>query len=212
MKPDELYWDFYDDPLELKYALKSIINDEDVINEALKNYFLGKEQDMVYAEQIHAKGGTFLSVDKIISTNIKKRASARPSFNNKLRKALIKSQGLPDKKHNYHAHHIVAKNCTRSRKAAQILQALGIDLDDPANGVFLPANEITKQNGALKSAYIHNPIHTKPYYANVNFQITQAYEQDANKEDMKRLLKDIANDLKRGTYPIYHYIPGAERF
>lgn len=207
-----LYWDLYDDPLELKYALKDIIADERVINEAIKNYLLGREQDILYVEQAHAKGGTFSSVEKIISTNIKKRAAARKEFSSKLRKALIKSLGLPDAKYNYHAHHIVAKNCHRARKAVQILQALGIDLDDPANGVFLPADETSKKKGALKQAYIHNPVHTKPYYANVNYQIIQAYEQNADKEDMKRLLKDIANELKRGVYPIYHYLPGAERF
>ena len=68
----DFYWDLYDDPLELKYALKDIITNERVINEAIKNYLLGREQDILYAEQAHAKGGTFSSVEKIISTNIKK--------------------------------------------------------------------------------------------------------------------------------------------
>jgi hypothetical protein len=151
-------------------------------------------------------------VDKIISTNIKKRASARRKFNSRLRKALVRCPGLPDAIYDCQAHHIVAKSCHRARKAAQILQALGIDLDDPSNGVFLPASETAKQNGPSKKAYIHNQIHTKPYYANVNFQVIQAYEQGAEKDDMKRLLRDIANDLKKGVHPIYQYIPGAERF
>lgn len=212
MSYEKLYFDIDDDPLELKYALKGVISDEKVINEAIKNYQLGRQQDLLYAEQALEKGSVFATVDKIIATNIKKRMAARAEFNGRLRKALIKSKGLPDVINSYDAHHIVAKNSQRSRRAVQILQALGIDLDDPANGVFLPSDAGSKRNGVLKGAYIHAQIHTKPYYSNINYQIVQAYEQGAEKEDMKRLLNDIARDLRRGVYPIHQYIPGAERF
>ncbi len=59
---------------------------------------------------------------------------------------------------------------------------------------------------------MHVNIHTKPYYANVNFQIVSAYENGAEKDEIKAILRDIGEDLKNGRYPIHHYIPGAEVF
>ncbi len=50
------------------------------------------------------------------------------------------------------------------------------------------------------------------HYVNVNFQIIETYENSTDKEDMKRTLRDIADELQRGSYPIYHYLPGAEDF
>jgi len=42
--------------------------------------------------------------------------------------------------------------------------------------------------------------------------VVEAYENNATKEDMKKLLHDIADDLKRGVYPTYQYLPGAEAY
>ena len=207
---DELYSNFDYDELEVKLALKTIINDEQVISEAAKHYQMGKRQDLLYAEQMLIKGASFKTVDKVMASNIKKRTSARPKWDTKLRQALIKSKKLPDKTYSYQAHHIVAKGAQRSKQAVEILFALGIDIDDLDNGVFLPKDTTSKHKGAYKSAYVHENIHTKPYYANVNFQVISAFENGANKDEMKRLLKDIGEELQNGRYPINQFIPGAE--
>lgn len=212
MKYNDLYLGVEDNEEELYLALSSVISDELVVRDAIKNYKLGKAQDLVYAENLIAKGGGFAMVDKVLGTNIKRRASSRPMFDKKLRNALIKSKGLPDKEYAYEAHHIVAKGCTRAKRAKEILFALGIDIDDPDNGVFLPKHENAKKGGNLKQAHIHGNVHTKPYYANVNFQIIEAFENGATKDDVKSLLRDIADDLRRGIYPIHHYLPGAEDY
>lgn len=210
MKYNDLYSNIEDNSEELYLALSSVITDELVIRDAIKNYQLGKAQDLVYAETVIAKGGSFAMVDKVLGSNIKRRAASRPLFDTKLRKALIKRKGLPDKKYAYEAHHIVAKGDMRARRAVEILFALGIDIDDVDNGVFLPKDAKSKKHGTLKSAYIHGNIHTIPYYANINFQIVEAYANGASKEDVKSLLRDIADDLRRGIYPVYHFLPGAE--
>ncbi len=212
MKYNNLYSDIDDDGQELYLALSSIISDELVLREAIKNYQLGKAQDLIYAESVLSKGGSFAMVDKVVSTNIKKRAASRPTFDQKLRKALIKSRGLPDKKYSYHAHHIVAKDAARAKKTAEILSALGIDIDDVDNGVFLPKNDFAKNNVSLKNAYAHENIHTKAYYANVTFQVVEIFENGATKDDMKKLLRNIADDLRKGIYPIHQYLPGAEDY
>lgn len=212
MKFNELYLAQDDDYQELYFALSQIIDSEEVIEETIKVYQLGKAQDLLCAETALLKTGSFVIVDKVIQSNIKKRASARPKFDTKLRKALIAAKKLPDLKWRYDAHHIVAKDAKLARRAQEILFALGIDLDDPDNGVFLPKTEQDRRKGNLKKAYVHGGIHTKPYYANINFQIVEAFENNADKDDMKRTLRDIADELQRGTYPIYHYLPGAEDF
>ncbi|WP_086932006.1 AHH domain-containing protein [Agarilytica rhodophyticola] len=210
MAYDDLYMDMDDDYLELQFSLRQIISDQKIIDEAIKYYMTGLEQDLVYAESVLAKGGAFSTVNKLIAQRIGIRADARPNFTAKLRKALIVAKRRPDASYAYDAHHIVAKNEARANRAAKILKALGIDIDDPDNGVFLPSNDISKKHGNLKSAYVHNTIHTNIYYSNVNFQIIQAYENNATKDDMKEILQEIAEDLQLGVYPIYSYIPGAE--
>jgi hypothetical protein len=212
MKFNELYLSLDDDQQELYFALSEIIHDEEVIQETIKLYRLGKAQDLLCAEMTLLKTGSFTMVDNVIKSNIKKRASARPKFDTKLRKALIKANKLPDLIRQYEAHHIVAKDAKLARRAQEILFALGIDLDDPVNGVFLPKTERDKHKGTLKKAYVHGGIHTKAYYANVNLQIIETYENSVDKENMKRTLRDIADELQKGTYPIYHYLPGAEDF
>lgn len=212
MKFRDLYLSMNDDQEELYFSLSKVIDDEEVVQEAIKVYQLGKAQDLRYAESILLKTGNLAMVDKIIEINIKKRAYARPKFDDKLRRALLKAKKLPDLVQQYDAHHVVAKSAKLARRAQEILFALGIDLDDPENGVFLPRSACDKEKGPLKSAYVHKNIHTNAYYANVNFHVVEAFENGAEKEDMKRVLRDIADELQRGTYPIHHYLPGAEDF
>ena len=218
MKYDDLYIDYKDEELEVKMALESTGIDAKVAAQAAKQYQMGKAQDLVYAEQALASGANLGIVKKVISSNIAKRAKARPDFDDKLRKALIKAGKLPDLVHKYQAHHIVAKGARRARRAIHILKALGIDIDDPANGVFLPASEKDKRKGKLTSAFVHNQVHTNVYYANVTAEIVDLYEanldkdKDIQRQEMKGLLREIGDQLKTGKYPLYAYIPNAERF
>lgn len=218
MNFNSLYDNYIDDELDVRLALEATGIDPTIAAEAAKIYQQDKSQDFIFAERALAKGSSFATVKKSIESNIKRRANSRPRFDNKLRKALIQSKKLPDIVNSYHAHHIVPKGDRRSRQAVAILAALGIDIDDPANGVFLPANEESKKKGALRHAFIHTTIHTKPYHANISFQVVTLYQQTASmsktdqKTEMLELLDDIAEQLKNGSFPIYTYIPGAERF
>ena len=218
VKFDELYSSYEDEELDVKTALEAIGINSVVAAEAAKIYQQGKAQDLIYAEKALAAGSSFDTVARIMRSNIQRRLKSRPKFDTKLRDALKKSKKLPDLQYDYQAHHIVAKGDHRAKQAASILAALGIDIDDPANGVFLPANNTSKQNGSLKQAYIHGPVHTKAYHSNVSFQVvtlfrqTASMSQDDRKEEMLDLLDEIADQLQNGSYPIHSYIPGAERF
>ncbi|BFM12684.1 hypothetical protein R50072_28370 [Simiduia litorea] len=180
------------------------------MRQAVICYQQGKSQDLIFAEQAISNGTPFAAVDKIIKSNVRKRAGSRPKWDARLRAALVKSKGLPDQKYSYDAHHIVAKCDKRVMPAAEILMVLGIDIDDPCNGVFLPKDETSKAKGAMKGTYTHGNIHTKAYYANVNLKIVTAYENNADKDEVKRILIDIAEELQAGRYPVNRYRPGAE--
>jgi hypothetical protein len=148
-----LYASITDDADALYDELSSIISDKEVVRQAVIYYQQGKSQDLIFAERAIANGTPFAAVEKIITSNVRKRAGSRPKWDAKLRAALIKSKGLPDRKYDYEAHHIVAKCDKRAMPAAEILTALGIDVDDPCNGVFLPKDETSKKQGAMKGAY-----------------------------------------------------------
>lgn len=213
---NDLYLDYDDEELEIKMALQSVIRDEKVVNEAVKHYQMGKAQDLIYAEQQLAKGTMFNTVHKTITSNIKKRSKARPIFDNKLRTALIRAGKLPDLLHDYQAHHIVAKGDARAARAVQILKALGIDVDDPDNGIFLPATSADRRKGSLSKGYVHNKIHTNAYHANVTFHIVRLFEKGAHKSDSElkkdiiKKLQEIGHQLSTGVFPIHAYVPGAE--
>lgn len=51
------------------------------------------------------------------------------------------------------AHHIVAGKAPSAEAARQILLEYGVDIDDAANGVFLPTITTTRKTGGLHLAY-----------------------------------------------------------
>lgn len=66
------------------------------------------------------------------------------------------------------AHHIVAGSSPKANEARAILQKCGVDINDAANGVFLPT-----QKGVFNSSY-HPSLHTNAYYDKVNKLLSEA--------------------------------------
>jgi hypothetical protein len=94
----------------------------------------------------------------------------------------------------YEAHHIVAGFHERADPGRQILQKFGININDPANGVFLPATDKTiNVNGEA----IHRPLHTHEYMDAVNKALNEA----KTKEEAIATLKRIGRALQAGGYP-----------
>ena len=60
-------------------------------------------------------------------------------------------------------HHIVAVGSEKARASVAILQAYGIDLDSPANGVFLPY----RKNKLVTTEAMHCGGHLDSYHINV---------------------------------------------
>jgi hypothetical protein len=87
------------------------------------------------------------------------------------------------------AHHIVAGKAPSAEAARQILLEYGVDINDAANGVFLPT--IKGESGAY-----HPSLHTDGYYR----KVTEALNIATSKEDVIDILADIAEQLSKGIF------------
>ncbi len=90
------------------------------------------------------------------------------------------------------AHHVVAGTDPRAAQARAILQREGIDINEAANGVFLPKN--TKY--AAPPAQTHSTAHTNRYYDEVNLALSRAAPGT-----VRDVLADIERQLLNGTFP-----------
>ena len=88
------------------------------------------------------------------------------------------------------AYHIVAGSSPKAAEARAILQKYGIDINDSANGVFLPT-----VRGVAEGAY-HPSLHTNAYYDKINKLLGEA----TCKEDVLDILEFISDELSSGSF------------
>ncbi|CAN5539928.1 hypothetical protein BH09VER1_BH09VER1_23980 [soil metagenome] len=93
------------------------------------------------------------------------------------------------------AHHLVAKGDERATAVRAILQREGIDIDEAANGVFLPRDaEYEKQLPGFGPP--HSKIHTDAYYIALSDRLSSVPSGQVRDE-----LQKIASELIEGTFP-----------
>lgn len=84
------------------------------------------------------------------------------------------------------AHHIVAGSSPKAAEARAILQKYGVDINDAANGIFLPT-----VRDVAEGAY-HPSLHTDSYYR----KVTELLSSAKSKDDVLDILEDIADQLQ----------------
>ena len=84
------------------------------------------------------------------------------------------------------AHHIVGN---KTPEAAKKLEEYGIDRNDPANGIFLPASEESKLKGS-----IHNGNHCQEYFN----EVERRFQNVTSKEECLEVLDSLKEDLYNG--------------
>ncbi len=94
------------------------------------------------------------------------------------------------------AHHIVAYDDPRAAPARAVLSREGIDVNDAANGVHLPANRKSANNTGHPNAQVHSTVHTNRYYDEVNNRLTSAAPGSVHRE-----LCLIRCELQNGKFP-----------
>ncbi len=142
------------------------------------------------------KGGKVAkSIAKAASDASKESAAAlklgRPA-SSKVLAHNMKEAGVTRPSSDYAAHHIIAGGAAKADEARRVLEKWGIDINDPANGVYLP----TKKEIVPDSAY-HPGLHTNEYYKEVNTRILKA--SGSKKEVLEELAK-IRGELVAGTF------------
>jgi hypothetical protein len=90
------------------------------------------------------------------------------------------------------AHHIVAGDSSNKYAilARDKLKAEGIDINEYANGVFLPKSS----KYVIDDAVAHSKVHTDKYYKAV-------YDKLQGAPDSRSALQEIAEELKIGKFP-----------
>jgi hypothetical protein len=146
--------------------------------------------------------------DSAAAAELLKTRDALASYHQAMRDALTYARNVPDSRvlgkllertgvqrpEGYEAHHIVAGNHTRADPGRKILQKFGININDPANGVFLPATDKTIN---IDGEAIHRPLHTYEYMDAVN----EALKDAKTKEQAIATLELIGRALRAGGYP-----------
>lgn len=87
-----------------------------------------------------------------------------------------------DKPTGWAAHHIVAARDPESRRAQRILYRLGVNPNEAANGVYLPAS-------------MHTAIHAsgRDYYTSVAHRLEEASDADEARAILAKIREDIVN-------------------
>ena len=91
------------------------------------------------------------------------------------------------------AHHIVAANALGAAVSKELLKGAGIDINSPANGVYLPSN---LRSANPTGATVHSVVHTTRYYAQVERRLKLVGEAGVANE-----LNRIREELQNGTFP-----------
>lgn len=120
----------------------------------------------------------------------------------------LERDGLPKPGDDFEAHHIVAANDPRANTSRALLDKYGVDLDESANGAWLPRNEGAAVTAKAPDWTPHNTLHTDEYYNRVQSRLQEAlaeakqsYGQNATQEigdALRQELNDIAEDLRNG--------------
>ena len=92
------------------------------------------------------------------------------------------------------AHHIVAVNSPKARVSRELLERFGININDVANGVFLPANR-SSFNPA--GSAVHSTLHTDSYYKAVDEMLSGA----SSRSEVLALLDQVRFQLQQGGFP-----------
>lgn len=97
----------------------------------------------------------------------------------------------------WQAHHIVGKGYEAGKKAFAILEKVGIDVNSPLNGVFLPGSKYYGRVG-VKGLAVHSGGHNEAYAKYVLNQLEMAGGASASKAQIVNVLSGIREELTEG--------------
>ena len=103
---------------------------------------------------------------------------------------ILIAAGIPQPNSDHQAHHVIPRTDGRGNVVRQILEAAGIDINDPSNLIWLPKNE-----------RVDNPLGRTPHndtFTNDYFNYLEDQLVGAPIEDVPDLIDEIKEDLDNG--------------
>ena len=120
--------------------------------------------------------------------NAKPFIQSKPS--SKVLDANMKKANKKVPKYKHAAHHIVAGTAPKAQPARAIFLKYRIDINDEANGIYLPTDKTVTERT------YHPSLHTNDYYEAVNQLIVAAQ----SREDVFDILEYIYDELENDTF------------
>lgn len=149
--------------------------------------------DLAEGIKIGTKGGmTFLKGLHLNGQDVTVRLATnafKHKYPSRLEKNMI-AAGREIPNHPFNAHHIVAQKHPKAKDAREALERWGIDIDDAANGAFLPVKK------DVSDAAYHPLLHTDEYYGKVNEELKKATSKELDLD----ILASIQTRLLNGTF------------
>ncbi len=99
---------------------------------------------------------------------------------------------IENSKNSFQAHHIIGNS---TPKAYETLKKFGVDINDPINGIFLPADGESGLKGV-----VHVGGHTNKYYDYVE----SMFENCQSKDDCYAILDKVKNEIYNGKIALYN--------
>ncbi len=113
----------------------------------------------------------------------------------------MKDAGVNPPPYSNQAHHIIPEgynSIPEAQEARDILAACGIDLNSPANGVFLPSAKDLQYAG---NAAVHSGGHTEAYIINITKALKDANPKTA--DAAIAVLSDLREQLLEGALQVH---------
>jgi RHS repeat-associated protein len=120
-------------------------------------------------------------------------AAAAVVASSRLLSVAIRAEGV-SRRAGHAAHHIVAGSARGAAAARQVLTNFQININDAANGVFLPGSRAAQ---AMSGGAYHPGLHTNRYYQAVNESLQRA----TTRQEALEVLRYIGTQLQQNTFP-----------
>lgn len=115
---------------------------------------------------------------------------------NILRKNMEHAMNCESNPEESNAHHIVGRD---TPQAAKKLEELGIDRNDPANGIFLPNSPESPLKGAVHGLGRHT--------ADYSNEVEQRFAEVTTREEALEVLQSLKEDLYNGDLSVHYDTP-----
>lgn len=161
-----------------------------------------EEWEIEYADALKVKKGE-KTPEQVAKEREYRRLSQQHS--NRLRRNMeAKGRFRPP---NSSTHHIVPWNDSdeNAEIARTLLEQVGIHFDDEVNGVYLPRDRNYVPHPDMPNAYAHSIVHKRIYYFNI---ATLLIQEEGDRKGVEAVLRDIALELEKGTFPLNKRIEG----